>query len=223
MPDMTPTPKKTPSREKIKVLLLENIHRLATEAFEEAGYEVESLPHVLKPAQMVEKIRDAKIVAIRSKTTVTPEVLAAGKKLISVGCFCIGTNQVDLAQARKLGVAVFNAPFGNTRSVAEMVLGEIIMLSRGLGQRSMEVHKGEWKKISTGCYEVRGKTLGIVGYGNIGTQISALAETLGMRVMFYDVVGKLPYGNAHACHSIDDLLKNSHFVTLHVPVTAQTI
>jgi D-3-phosphoglycerate dehydrogenase len=206
----------------IKVLLLENIHPLAVELFTKEGYQIEALAGALNEAQLKEKIRDVHILGIRSKTQVTEAILKEGKRLLTVGCFCIGTNQVDLAAANALGIPVFNAPFGNTRSVAEMVISEIIALSRCLAQRSMEMHRGTWKKISTGCYEVRGKTLGIVGYGNIGTQVSNLAEALGMRVLFFDVVAKLPLSNAKGCLTLQELLEQSDFVTLHVPATPQT-
>ena len=209
-------------KDQIKVLLLENIHPLAVELFTKEGYQVETLSTALNEAQLKEKIRDVHVLGIRSKTHVSEAVLKEGKRLLTVGCFCIGTNQVDLKAANALGIPVFNAPFGNTRSVAEMVLSEIISLSRCLAQRSMEMHRGTWKKISTGCYEVRGKTLGIVGYGNIGTQISGLAEALGMRVLFFDVVSKLPLGNSKSCLTLHELLESSDFVTLHVPATPQT-
>jgi D-3-phosphoglycerate dehydrogenase len=216
------TPTTSFPKNQIKVLLLENIHPLALELFSKEGYQIESLPSALGEAQLKEKIRDVHILGIRSKTQVTEAVLKEAKRLLTLGCFCIGTNQVDLKAANTLGIPVFNAPFGNTRSVAEMVLGEIISLSRCLSQRSMEMHRGTWKKISNGCFEVRGKTLGIIGYGNIGTQISGLAEALGMRVIFYDVVSKLPLGNAKGCHTLNELLEKADFVTLHVPATPQT-
>lgn len=209
-------------KNQIKVLLLENIHPLAVELFNQQQFQVELLPSALNEAQLKEKVRDVHVLGIRSKTQVTEAVLKEAKRLLTLGCFCIGTNQVDLKAANTLGIPVFNAPFGNTRSVAEMVISEIISLARCLAQRSMEVHRGTWKKVSTGCYEVRGKTLGIIGYGNIGTQVSGLAEALGMRVVFYDVVSKLPLGNAKGCHTLNELLETSDFVTLHVPATPQT-
>lgn len=210
----------TPS--KLRVLLLENIHPLARELFNSEGYEVETLATALKPDELKSKIKGFHILGIRSKTQVTEEVLAAADSLLTLGCFCIGTNQVDLDAAKRRGIAVFNAPFGNTRSVAELVIAEIIALARQLGQRSMEVHQGTWNKVSTQCFEVRAKTLGIVGYGNIGSQLSTLAENLGMQVIFYDVLSKLPLGNAKGMNSLSDLLKVSDFVTLHVPATALT-
>jgi D-3-phosphoglycerate dehydrogenase len=209
-------------KNQIKVLLLENIHNNAIELFSREGYQIETLPSALGEAQLKEKIRDVHILGIRSKTLVSAEVLKEARRLLTVGCFCIGTNQVEVDAARTLGVPVFNAPFGNTRSVAEMVLSEIVMLSRQLGQRSMEIHNRAWKKISAGCFEIRGKTLGIIGYGNIGTQVSGLAEAFGMRVVFYDIVSKLPLGNAKGANSLQELLEQSDFVTLHVPATAQT-
>lgn len=209
-------------KDQIKVLLLENIHPLAAQMFSGEGYQVETLPGALKPEQLVEKIRDVHILGIRSKTHVTAEILGEGRRLLTIGAFCIGTNQIELEEAKARGVPVFNAPFGNTRSVAEMVLSEIIMLARQLGQRNIEMHQGAWKKISTGCYEVRGKTLGVIGYGNIGTQVSTLAEAFGMRVFFYDVISKLPLGNSRRSSNLDELLRESDFVTLHVPATPQT-
>lgn len=209
-------------KDQIKVLLLENIHPLAREAFQADGFQVEALSVALNPDQLKEKIRDVHVLGIRSKTNVTEDVLKEANRLLAVGCFCIGTNQVDLKAAKRAGIPVFNAPFGNTRSVAEMALAEIIVLARQLGQRNNEIHKGVWKKISNGCYEVRGKTLGIIGYGNIGSQVSTLAESFGMKVVYYDVISKLPLGNARVCNSLGDLLKESDFITLHVPATAQT-
>jgi D-3-phosphoglycerate dehydrogenase len=209
-------------KNQIKVLLLENIHPLAVELFTKEGYQIESVASALSEEALKEKIKDVHVLGIRSKTQITEAILKEGHKLLTLGCFCIGTNQVDLKAANELGIPVFNAPFGNTRSVAEMMIAEIISLARCLSQRSMEMHRGAWKKISTGCYEVRGKTLGIIGYGNIGTQVSGLAEDLGMRVVFYDVVSKLPLGNAKGCNSLKDLLGEADFVTLHVPATPQT-
>ncbi|MEO5970365.1 MAG: phosphoglycerate dehydrogenase [Bdellovibrionia bacterium] len=209
-------------KDQIKVLLLENIHPLAFDAFQGEGFQVETLSLALNPEQLKEKIRDVHVLGIRSKTRVTAEVLAEGKRLLTVGCFCIGTNQVDLEAAKLLGIPVFNAPFGNTRSVAEMAIAEVILLSRQLGQRNIEMHSQVWKKISSGCFEVRGKTLGIIGYGHIGSQVSTLAESLGMRVLYYDIVSKLPLGNAKGCNTLSELLRDSDFVTLHVPATTQT-
>ena len=213
----------TPSRNQpIKILLLENVHASAAEMFTEEGFAVESVGHALKEGELAQRIRDVHVVGIRSKTQVTSAVLAEAKSLLTLGCFCIGTNQVDLDTANKRGIAVFNAPFSNTRSVAELILSEVVMLARQLGDRSSEVHAGKWRKVAAGCYEVRGKTLGIVGYGHIGSQIGVLAEALGMRVLFYDIATKLPMGNNHPCSSLGQLLEQSDFVTLHVPATPQT-
>ncbi len=209
-------------KSQIKVLLLENIHPLAKEAFLSEGFDVETLSVALKPEELKAKIKDVHVLGIRSKTQIPAEVLAEAKRLLTLGCFCIGTNQVDLDFAKERGIPVFNAPFGNTRSVAEMVISEIIALSRQLFQRSSEVHSKVWKKVSNGCFEVRGKTLGIIGYGHIGSQVSTLAESLGMRVLYYDIISKLPLGNAKGCNTLRELLKESDFITLHVPATPQT-
>ncbi len=209
-------------KNQIKVLLLENIHPLAKEIFSTEGYQVETLTGALGEAELKEKIRDVHILGIRSKTQVTEAAIAEAKRLLTIGCFCIGTNQVDLTAAKQRGIPVFNAPFGNTRSVAELVIAEIIVLARKLGQRSMEMHQKVWKKVSNNCFEVRGKTLGIIGYGHIGTQVSTLAESLGMRVVFYDIVSKLPLGNARGASTLNEVLRQSDFVTLHVPATLQT-
>lgn len=218
-----PTPEKTSfPKSQIKVLLLENIHPLAKTMFANEGFQVETTTGALTPEQLKERIKGVHILGIRSKTQITKESLLAADRLLTVGCFCIGTNQVDLDAATELGIPVFNAPFGNTRSVAEMVISEIVMLARQLGQRSQEVHQGIWKKISAGCYEIRGKTLGIIGYGHIGSQVSTLAEAFGMRVIYYDVVSKLPLGNSRACNTLAEVLRESDFVTLHVPATPQT-
>jgi D-3-phosphoglycerate dehydrogenase len=209
-------------REQIKILLLENVHTSAHEIFAKEGMKVEALPGALKEAELIERIRDVNVLGIRSKTHVTEKVLREAKHLISIGCFCIGTNQVDLVAAAKCGAPVFNAPFSNTRSVAEMVLGEMVMLSRQLGDRSREMHEGKWRKVSAGCFELRGKTLGIVGYGHIGTQAGILAEAFGLRVLFFDIATRLPLGNVRATSSLEELLGASDFVTLHVPATEQT-
>lgn len=206
----------------MKVLLLENIHQAATERFIGQGIEVESIKSALGPDELKRKLEGVQVLGIRSKTQLNEEVLSSASDLIAIGCFCIGTNQVDLEAATKKGIAVFNAPFGNTRSVAELILSEIIGLSRQVYQKSHELHKGIWNKSSNGCYEVRGKKLGIVGYGNIGSQLSFLAETLGMQVYFYDIATKLPLGNAKSCESLTELLQLSDFVTLHVPATPET-
>jgi len=218
----TKTPSTSFPKSQIKVLLLENIHPLAKQMFQAEGYQVETLEGALTPDQLKEKIRDVHVLGIRSKTQVTEEALKEAKRLLTLGCFCIGTNQVDLEAAKTLGVPVFNAPFGNTRSVAEMVLAEIVCLSRQVAQRSMEMHSKGWKKTHINCHEVRGKTLGIIGYGHIGSQVSTLAEAFGMKVIFYDIISKLPLGNARGCNTLNEVLRESDFVTLHVPATPQT-
>jgi len=206
----------------IKVLLLENVHPSAHELFRGEGFQLEVANGALSEADLVQRVEDVHILGIRSKTRVTDRVLASGRRLLAVGCFCIGTNQVDLAGANRRGVPVFNAPFSNTRSVAELMIAEIVMLGRRLGDRVREMHAGEWRKVATGSFEVRGKTLGIVGYGHIGRQVGVIAEALGMRVVFFDVVAKLPMGNNRSVKTLDELLAQSDFVTLHVPETQQT-
>lgn len=210
-------------KEDIKVLLLENVHASAHEIFGAEGFQVEAVPRALKEEELIERLQDGvHLLGIRSKTRVTAKALEAGKRLLSVGAFCIGTNQVDLEAAKRCGVPVFNAPFSNTRSVAELVICEVIMLSRHLGDRSREVHEGRWRKIAKGAREVRGKTLGIIGYGHIGSQVGVLAEAMGMRVAFFDVRATLPMGNNRVVPSLETLLAESDFVTLHVPETPQT-
>lgn len=210
-------------KDKIRILLLEGLHPSSVETFSNAGYtNVESISTSLPTEELIEKIKDAHFIGIRSRTNLTEEILSHANKLIAIGCFCIGTNQVDLKAAKKRGIAVFNAPFSNTRSVAELVLGQTIMLLRGIPARSTKAHRGEWDKSATGSYEARGKTLGIIGYGHIGTQLGILAETLGMRVKFYDIETKLPLGNASQVTSMNELLAQADVVTLHVPETAQT-
>ncbi|MDP9033648.1 MAG: phosphoglycerate dehydrogenase [Myxococcota bacterium] len=209
-------------KDQIKVLLLENIHPTAHELFRAEGVHIDTLPSALSEADLAHRIEDVHILGIRSKTRVTERVLVNARRLLSVGCFCIGTNQVDLRAANKRGIPVFNAPFSNTRSVAEMITAEIVMLARHLGDRVREMHGGQWRKVSTRSYEVRGKTLGIVGYGHIGRQIGVIAEALGLRVLFFDVAAKLPMGNNRAMKTLDELLAQSDFVTLHVPETPQT-
>ncbi len=208
---------------KIKVLLLENIHPDAYNLFASDGFSVELEKGALDEKELSRRIEDIHILGIRSKTNVTEQVLNHGKRLLSVGCFCIGTNQVDLTNAEKLGIPVFNAPFSNTRSVAELVIGEIIMLARKATDLSKEVHIGKWSKIANGCHEIRGKTLGLVGYGNIGSQISVLAESMGMNVVFFDIITKLPLGNAVAMPTYEELLKVSDFVSFHVPESTETM
>lgn len=210
-------------KEKIKVLLLENISEITVKNFERNGYtQVQRLTKALPEEELVEAIRNVHILGIRSKTQVTPAVIRAATKLQGIGCFCIGVNQVNLAEATNHGVAVFNAPYSNTRSVAELVIGAAIMLIRKIPDKSIAAHKGAWMKESSGSYELRGKTLGIIGYGNIGSQVSVLAEALGMKVVFYDVETKLPLGNATDMRTLKEVLSKADVVTLHVPETPQT-
>lgn len=210
-------------KRRIKFLFLEGLHANATDALTRDGYTaVKNLPKSLTGDALKAALKDIHFLGIRSRTEVTEEMLAAAPKLIAIGCFCIGTNQVDLTGAAKRGIPVFNAPYSNTRSVTELVLGEIIMLLRGIPEKNALVHRGGWTKSAVGSVEVRGKTLGIVGYGHIGTQIGILAEQLGMRVLFHDIEGKLPLGNTKAMPSLNALLGESDVVTLHVPETAQT-
>ena len=206
----------------MKVLLLENIHPIARDLFHKDGFQVDALKGALTEDELIKKLPGYDILGIRSKTYLTEKVFEAAQGIAGVGCFCVGTNQVDLQAARNHGVVVFNAPFSNTRSVAEMVIAEIVMLSRKLGTRNIEMHKGIWNKSSNQCFEVRGKTLGIVGYGNIGSQVSMLAEAFGMRVAFYDIISKLPLGNARPISTLEELLETSDFVTVHVPATDNT-
>ena len=210
-------------KSKIKFLLLEGIHPSALKVLHDAGYtNVEALSGALEGEELKAKIADAHFVGIRSRTQLTEEVFAAAHKLVAVGCFCIGTNQVNLNAARERGIVVFNAPFSNTRSVAELVLGEAILLLRGIPEKNAVAHRGGWKKSADNSFEVRGKTLGIVGYGSIGTQLSVLAEALGMHVAFYDVVSKLPLGNARQVPDLHTLLGQSDIVSLHVPELPST-
>ena len=208
--------------DQIKVLLLENIHPSAHEIIRGAGFQLEIVSGALKEDELLQKLRDVHVLGIRSKTRVTEKALSEARRLLAVGCFCIGVNQVDLNAANKRGIPVFNAPFSNTRSVAELVIGEVIALARQLGDRSREVHEGRWRKIASGSWEVRGKTLGIVGYGHIGSQVGVLAESLGLKVVFYDTGSKLPMGNNQALPSLKEVLEAADFVTLHVPATANT-
>ncbi len=210
-------------KQDIKVLLLEGVSRSAVESFHRAGYsQIECHEKALPEAELKARIADAHIVGIRSRSHLTDDVLQQAKRLIAVGCFCIGTNQVDLGAARRLGVPVFNAPYSNTRSVAELVIAEAIMLLRGIPQKNALCHRGGWTKSAAGSFEARDKVLGIVGYGHIGTQVGVLAESLGMRVIFHDIESKLSLGNARAADSLEDLLERADVVTLHVPETAAT-
>jgi D-3-phosphoglycerate dehydrogenase len=204
-------------KNKIKILLLENCHQQAIDLLRSETFQVEALKGSLGEDELCEKVKDIHWLGVRSKTKVTQKVLQSARRLLGVGCFCIGTDQVDLNAAALLGIPVFNAPFANTRSVAELMIAEIIALSRCLGDRSKELHDGTWNKVAAGCNEVRGKTCGIIGYGHVGSQVSILAEMMGMKVIFYDVVPKLPLGNAEAVETLDDLLAKSDYVLLHVP------
>lgn len=205
-------------KEKINILFLENISDVAVERFKQAGYaNAKKLNGALSEAELIKAVKDVHLLGIRSKTQITKNVLAAATKLQAIGCFCIGVNQVDLAAATQQGVVVFNAPYSNTRSVAELVIGASIMLIRRIIDKNRAAHEGIWLKEASGSYELRGKTLGIIGYGNIGSQISVLAEGLGMKVVFYDVETKLPLGNAEASRSLKEVLGKADIVTLHVP------
>jgi D-3-phosphoglycerate dehydrogenase len=203
-------------KNRIKILLLENVHQNAFDTLSEEGFSVELLKHSLTEEELIEKIKGVHVLGIRSKTQVTKNVLAAADKLMVVGAFCIGTTQIDLEACKKKGVVVFNAPYSNTRSVVELAIGEIIMLMRSIFPRSTEIHAGQWNKTAANSKEVRGKNLGIVGYGNIGKQLSVLAEALGMRVYYYDVGDQLALGNATKCSTLEDLLNVSDVVTLHI-------
>lgn len=210
-------------KDKIRFLLLEGVHESAVATLKKAGYtSIEYLKTALPEDELIKKIADVHFVGIRSRTQLTREVFEAANKLIAVGCFCIGTNQVDLQAATEKGVAVFNAPYSNTRSVAELVLAEAILLLRGIPAKNAMAHRGEWLKSADDSYEIRGKKLGIVGYGSIGSQLSVLAEALGMKVYFYDIVAKLPLGNATQVDTLEALLGQSDIVTLHVPETQST-
>jgi len=206
------------SKDKIKILLLEGLHQSSVDTFTQAGYtNIENIKTSLSEDELIEKIKDAHFVGIRSRTNLNATVLEAAEKLIGIGCYCIGTNQVDLDAAQAKGVVVFNAPFSNTRSVAELVLGQALLLLRGIPERNAKAHRGEWDKSATHSYEARGKNLGIIGYGHIGTQFGILAENLGFKVSFYDIENKLTLGNATQVATLDDLLAQSDVVSLHVP------
>lgn len=210
-------------KENINILFLENISDVAVKHFQSNGYKnVKKLTGAISEDELVKVIKDVHLIGIRSKTKITSRVLEAAKKLQAIGCFCIGVNQVDLNKAKQNGVAVFNAPYSNTRSVAELVIGASIMLIRKIIDKDKAAHQGAWMKDSTGSHELRGKTIGIIGYGNIGSQISVLAESLGLKVIFYDVETKLPLGNATDVKSLKALLQQSDIVTLHVPETSLT-
>lgn len=211
------------NKKDINILLLEGIHQSAVKYFSESGYtNIEYFKTALDAKELEEKIKNVHIVGIRSRTQLTNEVLLKAKKLFGVGCYSIGTNQVDLRSAKKHGIPVFNAPFSNTRSVAELVIAEIIMLLREVPAKSAAAHRGEWLKLASNSYEVRGKSLGIIGYGHIGSQVSILAEAMGMDVYYYDIEKKLSLGKATSCSTLSDLLKISDVITLHVPETELT-
>ncbi|RYY18227.1 MAG: phosphoglycerate dehydrogenase, partial [Chitinophagaceae bacterium] len=210
-------------KERIKILFLENISQSALYQFKKAGYtNIEVLPHALSEQELIKEIKQVHILGIRSKTRITKSALQAATKLQVIGCFCIGVNQVDIKAAVESGVAVFNAPYSNTRSVAELVIGASIMLVRRIVDKNKAAHEGRWMKDASGSYELRGKTMGIIGYGNIGSQVSVLAESLGMKVVFYDVETKLPLGNATDSRNLKDLIVQSDVVTLHVPQLTAT-
>ena len=210
-------------KSKIRFLLLEGVHQSAIDSLNAAGYtNIEYLKTSLPEEELIEKIKDAHFVGIRSRTQLNDKVFESARKLLAVGCFCIGTNQVDLNAALVKGIPVFNAPYSNTRSVAELVIGQIILLLRGIPQKNAAAHRGEWQKHAKGSFETRGKKLGIVGYGNIGSQLSVLAESMGMKVYLYDIITKLPLGNATQAGSLKELMETCDVVSLHVPETAQT-
>ncbi|MGC8750896.1 phosphoglycerate dehydrogenase [Hydrotalea sp.] len=210
-------------KEKINILLLENISDKAVQFFKQNGYiNVKKLNGALSEAQLIDAVKNVHLIGIRSKTQITENVLKAATKLQAIGCFCIGVNQVNLKAATENGVVVFNAPYSNTRSVAELVIALAVMLIRRIPDKNKAAHEGIWLKEAKGSFELRGKTLGIIGYGNIGSQVSVLAEAMGMKVRFYDIENKLPLGNASACKSLKELVSTADIITLHVPETAQT-
>jgi D-3-phosphoglycerate dehydrogenase len=220
---MTITNKTSYPKDKIKILFLENISDAAIKVFRDAGYtDIKKVGGALTEDQLIEQVKNVHLLGIRSKTQVTEKVIKHATKLQAIGCFCIGTNQVNLQAARKKGVVVFNAPYSNTRSVAELVIGASIILIRKILDKNAAAHKGVWQKDAKGSFELRGKTLGIIGYGNIGSQVSVLAEALGMKVLFYDTSTKLPLGNAVSKKSIKEVVGQSDITTLHVPETSQT-
>jgi D-3-phosphoglycerate dehydrogenase len=210
-------------KEKIKILFLENISDAAIQLFKDNGYtDIRKIAGALSEDELIEAIKDVHLLGIRSKTMITEKVLQHASKLQAIGCFCIGTNQVNLKAATKKGIVVFNAPYSNTRSVAELVIGSSIMLIRRVLDKNKHMHEGKWFKEAKGSFEMRGKTLGIIGYGNIGSQVSVLAEALGMKVIFYDIVTKLPLGNAISKKSLKEVVSKSDIVTLHIPENSQT-
>lgn len=209
-------------KDRIRVVLLEGVHPRAATLFEGESFDVTSIPRALEGPELIAAVRDAHLVGIRSKTELPGAVLEAAHRLLAVGCFCIGTNQVDLAAARARGIPVFNSPFSNTRSVAELTIAEVVALHRRLADRSAQMHAGTWNKSAEGAHEIRGRTLGIVGYGHIGAQVSILAEAMGMRVIYHDLLPKLPLGNARQVASLEALLAEADVVTVHVPADEST-
>lgn len=210
-------------KDKIKILFLENISEAAMQLFRDNGYsDVKKIAGALSEEQLIQEVKDVHILGIRSKTQITSTILKHASKLQAIGCFCIGTNQVDLVAARKKGVVVFNAPYSNTRSVAELVIGASILLIRRILDKNKYAHEGKWNKDAKGSYELRGKTLGIIGYGSIGSQVSILAEALGMKVIFYDIITKLPLGNAVQKKSIKEVVSKAEIITLHIPENGTT-
>lgn len=210
-------------KEKIKILLLEGLHQSALNEFNKKGYtSIDSYKEAMTEQELLDCIENYHIIGIRSKTNLTAPVLEKAKKLMTIGCFCIGTNQVDLKKATELGIPVFNSPYSNTRSVAELIIANSIMLLRGIPQKNKYMHDGNWQKTAKDSYELRGKTIGIIGYGHIGTQVSVLGESMGLKVIYYDIEPKLPLGNAVAVDTLTELLNKSDIVTLHVPATPQT-
>jgi len=209
-------------KDKIKILLLEGVAADGIKMLKDEGFSVETMKTALTEAELLEKVKGLHVLGIRSKTNVTAKVFEAMDKMLAIGCFCIGTDQVDLKVAQAKGIPVFNAPFANTRSVAELIIGNIVGLARKIGDCTAAMHRGAWFKQAIGCYEIRGKTLGVVGYGHIGAQVSVLAESMGMKVIYYDVIPKLPMGNATQVATMEELLSTSDFVSLHVPNLAST-
>lgn len=220
---MVNTNKTSYPKDKIKILMLENISDAAIKVFKDAGYaDIKKISGALSEEQLINEIKNVHMVGIRSKTQITDKVLQHAEKLQAIGCFCIGTNQVNLQAARKKGIVVFNAPYSNTRSVAELVVGSSILLIRKILDKNKAAHEGNWNKDAKGSFEIRGKTLGIIGYGNIGSQVSILAEALGMKVIFYDTITKLPLGNAESRKTIKEVVSKADIITLHIPETQQT-
>lgn len=220
---MATTNKTSYPKDKIKILMLENISDAAIKVFKDSGYaDIKKISGALSEEQLINEIKHVHMVGIRSKTQITEKVLQHAEKLQAIGCFCIGTNQVNLIAATKKGIVVFNAPYSNTRSVAELVIGASIILIRKILDKNKAAHEGQWNKDAKGSFEIRGKTLGIIGYGNIGSQVSILAESLGMKVIFYDTVTKLPLGNAESRKTLKDVVSKADIITLHIPETQQT-